>query len=97
MEDAVRSIFYGKAYGLPASIGNHNNYWIWGPRDYTGEVMIILGGSKEDHEADFESIALMRKSECEHCMPYENNVNIWVCRGLKTSLKDLWPDEKHYE
>ncbi len=38
--------FYGKAYGLPASIGNHNNYWIWGPRDYTGEVMIIMGGSE---------------------------------------------------
>jgi len=89
--------FYGKAYGLPSSIGNHNNYWIWGPGDYTGEVMIIMGGSKEDHEGDFESVALVGKSECNHCMPYENGANIWVCRGLKKGLKEIWPDEKHYE
>lgn len=89
--------FYGKAYGLPASIGNHNNYWIWGVHGYTGEVMIILGGDREDHVEDFASVELAGTSVCEHCMPYENGVNIWVCRGLKTPLSAIWDDEKHYE
>lgn len=89
--------FFGKQYGLPASIGNHNNYWIWGPRDYTGKVMIILGGSYEDHVGDFESVTLAGKSSCEHCMPYENDVKIWLCRGLNTDPKALWKGEKHYD
>jgi hypothetical protein len=45
MVGAEPLIFLGEQYGLPKSIGIHNNYWIWGPRDYTGEVMIILGGT----------------------------------------------------
>jgi len=89
--------FFGKKYGLPAAIGNHNNYWIWGPRNYTGEVMIILGGSMEDHADDFESCELAGASDCDYCMPYEDNLNIFLCRGLKKPLKEVWNEEKHYD
>lgn len=37
--------FFGAKYGLPKSIGNHNNYWIWGPGNASGEIVIILGGN----------------------------------------------------
>lgn len=89
--------FFGEQYGLPKSIGTHNNYWIWGPRDYTGEVMIIMGGTLEDHVNDFESVVLAEVSSCDHCMPYENDVNIFICRGLKHKVADVWPHEKHYD
>jgi hypothetical protein len=88
--------FFGVQYGLPKSIGIHNNYWIWGPRDYTGEVMIILGGTLEEHVDDFESVTLEGVSSCDHCMPYENNVNIFIGRGLKYKIKDVWAHEKNY-
>lgn len=89
--------FFGSEYGLPKSIGTHNNYWIWGPRDYNGDVLIILGGQIEDHKDDFESVVLAGVSACEHCMPYENNVNIFVCRNLKHEVKDVWGAEKHFD
>ncbi len=89
--------FFGEQYGLPKSIGTHNNYWIWGPRDYNGDVLIILGGVFEDHKDDFESVALAGVSNCEHCMPYENKMNIFICRGLKHAVKDVWGHEKHYD
>jgi len=89
--------FYGAQYGLPKSIGNHNNYWIWGPREYTGEVIIILGGRMEDHVDDFESCEQVGVSTCKYCMPYENNVRIFLCRGLKYPPASIWKDEKHYE
>jgi hypothetical protein len=89
--------FFGEEYGLPKSIGGHNNYWIWGPRDYTGEVVMIVGGDLEDHVDDFESVKLAGVSTCDHCMPYENNVNIFVCHGLKYPLKDVWAEEKNYD
>ncbi len=89
--------FFGEQYGLPKSIGTHNNYWIWGPRDYNGELLIILGGKLEDHVNDFQSVTLAGVSVCDHCMPYENNVNIFICRGLKHNVADVWPHEKHYD
>lgn len=89
--------FFGQQYGMPKSIGTHNNYWIWGPRNYTGNVVIILGGTLEDHVNDFESVELAGVSTCTHCMPYENNVNIFICRGFKYNMKDVWIHEKHYD
>lgn len=90
--------FFGKQYSLPRSIGFHNNYWLWGPGNYTGkEVLIILGGKLEDHKDDFESAELAGVSECKYCMPYENHVNIFICRGFKHSVEDSWAAEKNYE
>lgn len=89
--------FFGEPLGLPKSIGTHNNYWIWGPRDYNGDVLIILGGDLEDHKDDFESVEEAGISDCQYCMPYENHVKIFVCRGLKLNLDESWAKEKHYD
>ena len=88
--------FFGKNYGLPASIGNHNNYWIWGPRNYTGDVVLILGGELWDKESKFEHVQVAGEVASNYCMPYENNLKIYICRGLKVPLKDLWFHLKDY-
>ncbi len=88
--------FYSRKYGLPKSIGRHNNYWIWGPRDYTGELMLILGGDLEDKRKSFESVEVAGTVTCEYCMPYENNLRIYVCRKLKKPLADRWPKLKDF-
>jgi hypothetical protein len=33
---------FGAQYGLPRSISGHNNYYLWGTRRHTGEVVILL-------------------------------------------------------
>ena len=89
--------YYGTQYNLPKAIGTHNNYWIWGPRDYTGELVLILGGTYDDHVNDFQEVKLVGVSDCQYCMPYEDNLNIFICRGLKVPLAEAWPLEKHYD
>jgi hypothetical protein len=89
--------FFGRRYGLPKSIGRHNNYWIWGPRGYTGELVIILGGALEDKQQKFESVEIAGVATCDYCMPYENSLRVYLCRGLKVPLKDLWPQLKSYQ
>jgi hypothetical protein len=89
--------FFGEEYGLPKSIGTHNNYWQWGTREYTGEIIIILGGDYDDHKDDFASVELAGVSKCKYCMPYENDVNIFICRGFKYNIKEAWQHEKHYD
>jgi hypothetical protein len=89
--------YYGREYGLPKAIGTHNNYWIWGPREYTGEVLIIMGGTYEDHVGDFEEVKLAGVSDCQYCMPYEDNMNIFIARKLKAPLAEVWHVVKHYD
>lgn len=89
--------YYGKDYGLPKTIGNHNSYWIWGPRHYTGDVMIILGGELAEHQPNFREVKLATVIDCQYCMPYEDNLPVYVCKDIKEDLKTIWPEEKHYE
>jgi hypothetical protein len=89
--------YFGEPLGLPKAIGNHNNYWIWGPRGYTGEIVIIMGGDLEDHAGHFESVKEMVVSDCQYCMPYEDNMKIFLARKLVVDLSKIWDQEKHYD
>jgi hypothetical protein len=45
---------FGLKYGLPKAICGHQNYFLWGPRDYTGESVIVMEGRQEDLEKRFQ-------------------------------------------
>ena len=88
--------YFGQRWGLPPALSGHNSYWLWGPRGVTGEVLIALGGSRADQEANFRSVTLADSVRCEHCMPYERGLPIWVGRGLRMPLRELWPRLRMY-
>jgi hypothetical protein len=88
--------FFGPSYGLPPAISPHNNYWLWGPRGGTGDVMILVGGDRGSHHEDFRSSVKVDSTSCEHCMPYENAAPIWVCRGLNKPLAERWKEIRRY-
>jgi hypothetical protein len=89
--------FFGRKYNLPKAISGHNNYWLWGPRNATGEVVIRLGGSKETILHSYKEATQVGFFRDEYCMPYENNMPIWICKNRVVPLKDAWPEFKHYE
>lgn len=88
--------YLGRRRGLPRAISGHNNYWLWGPGDADGRVLLILGGTAEDHGecATVEEVARVR---CTYCMPYENDLPVFVCRNLSVPVPELWQAVKHYE
>jgi 4-amino-4-deoxy-L-arabinose transferase-like glycosyltransferase len=47
---------FGPKYGLPPAISGHQNYFLWGPRNYTGESVIVMHGRQEDLERRFASV-----------------------------------------
>jgi len=87
---------YGAKLGLPPAIASHNNYYLWGPRGYDGSVIIEIGGSREDHLKDFESVEQAGETDDPYAMPYETHQPIWIERGLKHKLDKLWPTLKYY-
>ena len=89
--------FLGRKYNLPAAVSSHNNYWIWGvPENYTGEVMIVIGSSKEDNEEFFESVEEAAVIINKYAMPYETNLPVFICRGLKEPISKIWPRLKSF-
>ncbi len=89
--------FFGSKYGLPKAISGHNNYWLWGPRNATGEVVIRLGGSIEAMLESYNEVKQVGLFKDDYCMPYENNMAVYVCKNRRTPLKDDWADFKHFE
>ncbi len=88
--------YYRKKYGLPPVICPHNNYWIWGPGNISGDVVIILGGNEEDHKRVFESVQVVDTVHTDFAMPFENDLKIFICRKLKVPIEELWPKLKKY-
>jgi Dolichyl-phosphate-mannose-protein mannosyltransferase len=94
--DAGAIDFFGPKYGLPKSIGGHQNYWIWGPRDYTGESMIVLGeGNVQNMQTKCASYSIIGNTNDPLSRPDEW-LPIYQCRGFKWNLHEIWPQLKHW-
>jgi hypothetical protein len=87
----------GRERDLPPAVSGHNNYWLWGTRGISGRVMIFIGGSEERLGELFETVERAATIDCGLCMPYENGRPVWVARGPRISLEELWPRLKHYD
>ena len=94
-ESAAIDVF-GPSLGLPPAIGDHNSYWLWGPRGHDGSVMIVVGGERDDYARKFDSVSIAGETDDPYAMPYETNQPIYVLRGLRQPLAELWPTIKHY-
>jgi hypothetical protein len=95
--DAGAIDFFGPRYGLPKAIGNHQNYWLWGPRDYTGESIIVLGDRDErDMRTKCASYSIIGNTNDPLSRPDEW-LPIYHCRGLKPDLQTMWPTNKHWD
>ncbi len=88
--------FFGRKYGLPRVLSGHNNYWLWGPRGWTGEIIIVVGGDPGDNARVLREVQQVATVRCEHCMPYERDMPIYLCRGLKVPMAELWRIVKLY-
>jgi hypothetical protein len=87
--------FFRRSMPLPPAVSSHNNYWLWGPGP-DGGVLIVIGGDRDDLDRVFASVTEAGRTHCDHCMPYENDLPIYVGRGWKTSLRELWPQLKRF-
>lgn len=88
--------FFGPKYGLPKAIGGHQNYWIWGPRQYTGQSLIVLGeGDESNMQNDCASYSIIGDGKDPLSRPDEW-LPIYHCRGFKWNLQTFWPELKRW-
>ncbi len=88
--------FLGKKHGLPDAISSHNSYYLWGPSEYIGDIVIFIGGSQEDLLQYFDEVFEAGRTDCGYCMPYENDQPIFICRGIKGPISEFWLKVKSF-
>jgi hypothetical protein len=89
--------FFGPKFGLPPAISGHQNYFLWGPRNWSGEVALVLGTDADDERELFGSVEdLGQVVSSPWAMPYERRNHIYLCRDLKMSVRELWPRTKKW-
>jgi hypothetical protein len=94
--------FFGRKYDLPKSSCTHNSYWFWGPGDKNFDVVLVIGEyrdleeSSKDLKQYFDYVEYAGTIRCEYCMPYENNLPVFICKGFRGSVEEIWEAEKHF-
>jgi hypothetical protein len=88
--------FFGPQYGLPKAICPHQNYFLWGPRGYTGEIIILVGSAHiEEARKVLQSVEPVANLDNPYALPNETRP-ILLGRGLKPNLQELWPQLKKW-
>jgi Dolichyl-phosphate-mannose-protein mannosyltransferase len=86
--------YYGPAVGLPKAISGHNNYYLWGPRGYTGDCVILFGENADRYANLFGEAKLAGTITDRYAMPSEQGVHVYICRKPSAGLAILWPNFK---
>jgi hypothetical protein len=92
--EAAALEFFG--HGLPPVVSGHNQYWLWGPRGRSGDVLIDVNGDCGAKDHLFASAHRAATAGTPYAISYERNLPVMVCRGLRVPLVSLWPRLKFY-
>ena len=88
--------FFGTEYGLPDPVSGHGWHYYEGAKNNTSEVVISIGISREYLEARFGEVVQAAVFKCRYCMPYENNLPVFVSRNPNRSLDEIIEEIKHF-
>jgi dolichyl-phosphate-mannose-protein mannosyltransferase len=88
--------FFGPRYGLPPALSGHQTYFLWGPRGYSGNCLIVLDDRRETLQRHFEQVEFVGTS-ADNRYALERQIPVFICKGAKFgSLAQLWPRLKKW-
>jgi hypothetical protein len=88
---------YGEKYNLPKPISGHLQYFFWGTRGNSADVVISLGIDLEKLKEQFYSVEQRAHLECLTAIKYERYLPIYVCKEPKESLEEILLSLKHLD
>ncbi|MFZ2009312.1 MAG: glycosyltransferase family 39 protein [Candidatus Sulfotelmatobacter sp.] len=88
--------FLGRRYGLPMALSGDRTYFLWGPRGYSGNCLIVLGDRRARLEQLFDHVEYVGTS-ADNPYALETEIGVFICRGARFgTLAELWPKLKHW-
>ena len=93
--DASAINVYGK--DLPFAISGNNQYYLWGPGDHDGSVVIAVNVDPAYWSSICDSARVVAYTgSSPYSMPYEVHRPIVLCQGMHPALAQQWSTFKHY-
>lgn len=83
--------WYGPERGLPGAICACGSYWFWGHGNRPGDVAVLVDEDSSRVAELFDDYRLARTVIDPWRVGEEQRVLIWVGRGFKVPLVQLWP------
>ncbi|MEW5983661.1 MAG: glycosyltransferase family 39 protein [Acidobacteriota bacterium] len=87
----------GAKQGLRPVYSSHNTYYLWGPPRDPVDVAIVTGNDPDRLAELFEEVQLAGIYDCDFCMPWRDQMPIWIVRRARVRISDQWPEWKHFE
>jgi hypothetical protein len=88
--------FFGPRDGLPPALSGHQSWFLWGPRGYSGNCMIVLDDNRETLESLWEHVEYIGTS-ADNPYALEKQIPVFLCQGAKFgTLTQLWPKVKRW-
>jgi hypothetical protein len=88
--------FIGRRYGLPRSFSGDKTFFLWGPRGYSANCLIVLDDSRENLERLWSNVQYVGTS-ADNPYALEKDIDVFICRGAKFgTFADLWPKLKRW-
>ena len=110
-EERARTPIFGMNYGesaacwffnqdqnpAPKVIGRHNEYWLWGPGDWDGKSLLVVGELTPEILNSFESSIEVANLNSPYAVPEEAHAPITILRGLKKPVPEFWAEIRHIQ
>ena len=82
---------------LPTITCQHNNWYLWGPPRWNGDVAILVDRDSSEAAREFGEVTVAGRAGHPLAMPYEQGLLILIVRHLRPDLAAAWKQGKHYD
>ncbi len=88
--------FFGPKRGLPRAISGHNNYFLYGPRGASGDVVLAIGYGAPQLRGEFARVERVGLFHDDYVLPDFNDLPIYKCTRPRAPLTRWWPSLERY-
>jgi hypothetical protein len=85
--------FYGPRLGLPPVVSTAGSFYYFGPGTRLGKVAVTLGEGERGLHRLFDSVEAGPHLTNPLTVREERDLTIYICRGAKGTLQEIWPQE----
>ena len=86
----------GPKFGLPLAISGHNNYFLYGPRGVSGDVLLSIGLSAAFMRTEYRSVVRVGTYSDPYVLPDFDDLPIYLCTEPIEPIARWWPATKNY-